>query len=167
MDMPQPLVGFIAMSGPINRRWFMGSQLTFFATGEKTAGQFALFEAKVNNGYAVPPHTHSREDETLYVLEGELSCTIGDKRYQVNVGDVVFLPRNVMHSWQALAEPTRFLVWINPAGSEEVFLKFSEPVMGSEAPPVQGPPDPVLMQQVVAMGNAFGVTYAFQNAALQ
>lgn len=163
MEEKKPLPAFTETPGTSNSRWFMGALLTFLATGEQTGGQISLFEATVRKDYEVPPHTHSREDESFYVLEGELVCEIGDETYSAKAGAFVFLPRNVQHSWRALTEPTRFLVLIYPADIEKVFLTFSEPAPASELPPVtQGPPDEALMERIVAMDNEYGAVYAFQ-----
>jgi quercetin dioxygenase-like cupin family protein len=168
LEEKRPLPAFTETPGTSNSRWFMGALLTFLATGKKTGGQFSLFEATVRKDYEVPPHTHSREDESFYVLEGELVCMIGDGTYPAKAGDFVFLPRNVQHSWRSVTEPARFLVLINPAGSEEVFLEFSEPAPALELPPVtQGPPDEAFMERIVAMDNEYGVMYAFQTESAQ
>jgi len=167
MEQRQPLAGFMERPSTSNARWFMGSLLNFLATGRQTGGQFSVFEAKVRRGEEVPPHTHSREDETFYVLEGEMACTVGDNTYHAKVGDLVFLPRDVQHTWKALTEPTRFLVWINPAGLEKVFLACSEPAPVMELPPVAAGPDDALTARVVAMDNQYGVVYAFQTEAPQ
>ncbi len=168
MEEKKPLPAFTESPGKSNSRWFMGALLTFLATGEQTGGEFSLFEATVRKDYEVPPHAHSREDESFYILEGELVCVIGDETYPARAGDFVFLPRNVQHSWRALTEPARFLVLINPAGSEEVFLEFSKPAPALELPPAtQGPPDEALMEHIVAMDNEYGVVYAFQTEGAQ
>jgi quercetin dioxygenase-like cupin family protein len=41
-------------------------------TGQSTGGAFAIVEHPVEPGGLVEPHTHSREDECTYVLEGEI-----------------------------------------------------------------------------------------------
>lgn len=166
MEGMKPLPAFAQSPGTSDSRWFEGALLTFLATGKQTGGQFSLFEATVRKDYEVPPHTHSREDESFYVLEGELVCTIGDETYPAKAGDFVFLPRNVQHSWRSITELARFLVLINPAGSERVFLEFSEPAPSLELPPVtEEPPDEAVMERIVAMDNEYGVVYAFQTEA--
>lgn len=164
MEQQHAPAGFVHSPGTSTPRWFMGSLLTFLATGEETGGRFSIFEAQVRGGEEVPLHTHTREDEAFYVLEGELACTVGTETYRARTGDFVFLPRHVPHAWKALTAPTRFLVWIQPAGLEAVFLAFSDPASGPELP-AAAPPDETLLERVVAMDNAFGVVYAFQTEA--
>jgi len=161
MESIKHLTGYAETPGKSNSYWYMGALLTFFATGKETDGQFALFEGTVRKDYEVPPHTHSREDESFYIIEGELQCTVGDKTFNGKAGDFIFLPRNVQHSWKTLSKPARFLVWINPAGCENAFLDLSEPAPVMELPPDE-PVSEELMQRAVALDNEYGIVYAFQ-----
>ena len=58
----------------------VGDVYRFLATGEDTNGKYALWEAIVPPGGGPPPHVHSREEEGFYVLEGEITVQVGDKR---------------------------------------------------------------------------------------
>src|SRR5215469_16113838 len=57
--------------------WYNGNLLTFLATAEDTQGRFALIEAVAKRGNVPPPHIHHREDETFYVMEGEMTFSVG------------------------------------------------------------------------------------------
>src|SRR5215475_5871909 len=48
-------------------------------SGADTGGAYCLLEASLAPGIGVPRHTHTREDETYYVLSGELDVIVGDK----------------------------------------------------------------------------------------
>lgn len=161
MESIKNLTGYAEGRTTSNSYWFMGCLLTFFSTGKETGGQFSLFEALVRGDYEVPLHTHTREDESFYILEGELECMVGDKIYHGKAGDFIFLPRNVQHSWKTLSKLARFLVWITPAGIENAFLAFCKPANALELPPVEAISEE-LMIQVVMLDNEYGVTYAFQ-----
>ena len=58
--------------------WYSGWLLTFLATAEETRGQCALIEATTRKGNVPPRHIHHREEESFYVLEGEMNVTVGD-----------------------------------------------------------------------------------------
>src|SRR5215469_1281374 len=73
--------------------WYSGWLLTFLATGQDTQGQFALQEQVGRKGNVPPPHIHHREDETFYVLEGEMTFSIGDRTIKATPGTMVFAPR--------------------------------------------------------------------------
>jgi len=46
-------------------------------SGEQTAGQFCLFENKSDGNTRTPIHVHAKDDETVYIIEGELTAVIG------------------------------------------------------------------------------------------
>src|SRR3712207_2318025 len=115
MDAPT-LHPFTEPTGLARSRWFMGSLFTFLATAEETGGQLACIDITVRKGIAIPPHTHTRDDESFYILEGAVLCHIGDSEYHAQQGGFVFLPRNIPHTWQPLTDTLRFLLLITPAG---------------------------------------------------
>ncbi len=115
--------------------WYNGALMTFLATGEDTQGRFALIEAVQRKGNVPPPHIHRREDEIFYVLEGELAFSVGDRTMKAVPGTMVFLPRNVQHSFTIESEQARVLVLLTPAGLEEWFKEFSVPAPAMTLPP--------------------------------
>ena len=75
-----------------------------------------------------PIHTHEREDEYSYVLEGRLWAQIGDRVVEAGPGEMVAKPRGIPHAfWNAGAEPVRFLEIIAPGGFEEYFFELAAP----------------------------------------
>jgi quercetin dioxygenase-like cupin family protein len=52
---------------------YMGSLITFLATGSETDGRFALMEYHTKPGNEPPPHVHEREHELYFVL-GKAQC---------------------------------------------------------------------------------------------
>lgn len=117
--------------------WYNGSLLTFLATSEDTEGQFALIEMVGRKGNVPPPHIHHREDEIFYLLEGELTVSVGERRFKATPGTMVFLPRNVPHSFTIDSEQGRMLVLLTPGGFEGWFRDFSVPATAMTLPPVE------------------------------
>jgi len=118
--------------------WYNGSLMTFLATGEDTHGQFALIEAVARKGNVPPPHIHHREDEIFYVLEGEIVVSVGDRTIKGTPGTMVFLPRDVAHSFTIESEQSRMLILLTPAGLERWFKEFSVPAQAMTLPPADG-----------------------------
>jgi quercetin dioxygenase-like cupin family protein len=54
--------------------------------GEQSGGEWAVVEWEVHAGDEPPIHTHTREDETLCVLEGSITAFVGDQRIDVEAG---------------------------------------------------------------------------------
>jgi quercetin dioxygenase-like cupin family protein len=119
--------------------WYSGWLLTFLATAEETRGQFALIEATARKGNVPPRHIHHREEETFYVLEGEMSVTVGDRTFKATPGTLVCLPREVAHSFAIESEQLRTLILLTPAGLEDFFKEFSVPAPTMTLPPAHEP----------------------------
>ena len=115
--------------------WYSGWLLTFLATGQDTQGQFALQEMVGRKGNVPPPHIHHREDETFYILEGEMTFSIGDRTIKATPGTMVFAPRDVVHSFTIDSEQVRILVMNAPAGVEDFFKECSVPAPSMTLPP--------------------------------
>ena len=111
--------GAFAQIGPMGVRFMVGA--------ERDAG-FSLVEHPIApRALAAPLHTHTREDEYSYVLEGRMGALLGDEVLVAEVGDLVFKPRNQWHTfWNAGDEPCRILEIISPAGFEHFFQELSD-----------------------------------------
>jgi len=60
-------------------------------------------------GGGMPRHTNTVEHEQ-YVLRGHAKIGIGAETFEVNAGDVVFIPAGVVHFYENLGEePFEFL----------------------------------------------------------
>jgi quercetin dioxygenase-like cupin family protein len=119
--------------------WYNGSLMTFLATGEDTHGQFALIEAVARRDNVPPPHIHHHEDEIFYVLEGEIVVSVDDRTIKGTPGTMIFLPRDVRHSFTIESEQSRMLILLTPAGLEEWFMEFSIPAPAMTLPPADEP----------------------------
>ncbi len=70
---------------------------------------FALRKFSMQKGGGMPRHTNTVEHEQ-YVLRGEANITIGDETHHVKTGDVVFIPKGAIHSYENTGdEPFEFL----------------------------------------------------------
>jgi mannose-6-phosphate isomerase-like protein (cupin superfamily) len=122
--------------------WHLGALLVFKALGEETGEQFWALEGLADKNMAVPLHSHSREDETWYVLEGEIIFIIGDKTVQAGPGTFAYIPRNTPHTFQVKTNTARWFGFGTPAGLDRWFFETGVPA-GSLTlpPPPAGPPD--------------------------
>jgi uncharacterized cupin superfamily protein len=72
-----------------------GSSAELKVQGEQTGGQWAVVEWRVRAGDEGPIHTHTREDETVYVLEGAITAFVGDQQIEVEAGSYGALPKGL------------------------------------------------------------------------
>lgn len=98
------------------------------ATGEQTAGRFALTEATVDAGFASPFHVHHDDDEAIYVLDGTIDLYLGDDMHEGVAGSWFFMPRAVPHGYKVRDDgPARMLILMAPSGFERFFHDYGQP----------------------------------------
>jgi mannose-6-phosphate isomerase-like protein (cupin superfamily) len=133
--------------------WFLGTLARMKLDGQHTAGRFALWEGVLPHGAAPPLHSHP-QDETFYVLEGELTAWLvepelaedrsdppgwlGSRGRRCGVGAVVFAPGGCPHTFRVESDTVRMLVLSTPAGIENMVRGLAEP---AKWPWLQPPPD--------------------------
>ncbi len=122
--------------------WHLGGLLTFKATSEATGGGLWVQEARGARGYASPMHSHAREDEAFYVLDGEITVYVGDETITATPGSFLWAPRDVPHAYCVESEEARFLALSTGSGFDRFFFATGEPAGTlTLPPPPEGPPD--------------------------
>ena len=69
-----------------NRDYGNGSNLELKLYGDQSGGDWAVVENRVRAGDEPPIHTHTREDESVYVVEGAITAFVGDQQFEVYAG---------------------------------------------------------------------------------
>ncbi len=106
--------------------WLGGLGIQFKLDGTNTQGAFSVVEHPLEPGAFALPHTHSREDEFSYVLEGTVGVKLGDQEFLVSRGTYIVKPRGIPHAfWNPGPEPARLLEIIAPAGFERYFMQLA------------------------------------------
>lgn len=113
--------------------WWKTGRVWVKVSGAESAGAFAQVEVEDPRGTAPPMHVHHHEDETFYVLDGELTLFAGGERIEVGPGEYAFVPRGTEHAYLVRSERARMLVTFSPAGFEEFFVAMG--AAGDEPPP--------------------------------
>ena len=81
---------------------------------------------RIPAGDEAPIHTHTREDETIYVLDGAITAFVADQRIEVEAGSYTALPKNVPHGLSVRGEEARLLITLKPAGAEYLLVPRDE-----------------------------------------
>lgn len=135
----------------------VGDKYTFLATGEQTGGAYTLADAIVPPGGGPPPHIHSREDESFYVLEGEITFTVDGRDVAAPVGTFVQAPRGIPHAFKNRTDaPARMLILCVPAGFEKFMAEFATELPSPDAPSL--PPTPEDIAKLVRLAPQYGIT---------
>jgi quercetin dioxygenase-like cupin family protein len=135
----------------------VGDVYRFLATGQETNGKYATIEALVPPGGGPPPHTHSREEESFYILEGEVTFTVNGERIVATAGTFANMPVGTPHAFKNESDrPARMLISVAPAGLEEMFFEFGVPVPpGAQA---AAPPTDAEIQKLIEIAPKYGIT---------
>ncbi len=126
------------LKGEVEPYWVMGGVIDVKLDAEKTGGAFTLLEIINPPGGGVPPHVHERDDETVVLVEGAATALIGGTPEPMAPGDVVFIPRGVVHAFEAGDSGARALAITSPGGSESMLRDGAPKKVGDGAPPEVG-----------------------------
>jgi len=91
----------------------VGDVYRILASGRQTGDVYTLSEIRVSPNNGPPPHIHSREDESFFILEGEVEFQVGDEKIAARPGTFIQGPRGIAHSFKNNTQlPARMLVFI-------------------------------------------------------
>jgi mannose-6-phosphate isomerase-like protein (cupin superfamily) len=134
-----------------------GGQYTIKASGEDSGGAFALIEMLIPPGAGPPPHTHSRETEVFYILEGELAIEVGDRSVTAAAGAYVQAPPGLRHVFRNPGKvPARVLLLAVPGGIEKFFQEISQAPLAAK-PRLPAILDPVARVYMAHTAAKYGI----------
>jgi mannose-6-phosphate isomerase-like protein (cupin superfamily) len=135
-------------------RWWLGSLAVIKATAADTGGQMSIIEITEPPGSEAPLHVHHREDESFWILEGDVTFEVGDRKIDARAGDYLFGPRDVPHRYTVGSAGCRMLFIMTPGGFEDLIIATSEPAASRTLPPpFEEEPD---WERIAAIASAYG-----------
>ncbi|WP_260736654.1 cupin domain-containing protein [Tunturiibacter lichenicola] len=133
---------------PIKTFKVFGERIDVLVNAATTEGASAAIIQHIPPGGGPPPHSHRHEDETFYVLEGEIEFLHEGEWSPVGVGDTAFGLRGVIHSFRnAGTTAGRVLIFIAPAGLEDYLEEISAYSPATDMP------------KIVEISKRFGITF--------
>jgi hypothetical protein len=87
-----------------------------------------------------------------------MSASVGGQTIKGTPGTLIFLPRNVLHSFAIKSEQLRMLVLLAPAGLEEYFKECSVPAPAMTLPPPAELPYSEI-QKLITVGAKYGLEF--------
>jgi len=138
--------------------WGPGNRCTFLLTGAQSGGTLFIFDCLVASGGGPLPHRHLAEDETFLLREGMIEFTGGGEVKSVSAGELIFVPRGLVHSYRNVGDTDALMVTIySPAGMEgwyrETFMPVSDPTQ---------PPPPIsddMIERMLATGHRYNIEW--------
>ena len=110
------------------------------------SGSVGMFELTVPAGSNVPPpHSHSHNDECVYVLEGKLRYSVGEDTRDLVIGESMFSPKGTIHRFNnPFDADARALIVQSPDIGPQYFKDVGAVVNGG------GPPDKAALVAVMS-----------------
>ncbi len=124
--------------------WFIDSVARIHIDGAQSTGALDLVEMTMPAGDMPPLHVHLHDDETFFVLAGELSLYAGDQHSVLTAGQALLVPRGVPHAYRAETD-VRALVLGTPAGFAAFVRAVGTPAEHDGLPPAGRPLDPAAL----------------------
>jgi len=120
-------------------------RINYVVDGSHTAS-LGMFELTVPPGSNVPPpHSHSGNEECLYVLAGTLRYTVGSETRDLTPGESMSTPKGVVHAFSnPFTETARALVVQSPDIGAQYFKDVAVVVNAG------GPPDRAALVSVMS-----------------
>ena len=116
--------------------WGFGSLWTIKASGEQTGDRFSMIEEVAPRGEGTPLHRHREDDETFYVLEGELTFYLEDDQpVTASAGSFVHVPGGAVHAFRVDSETARYLIITTPQHERFYRAAFGDPAQARTLSP--------------------------------
>jgi quercetin dioxygenase-like cupin family protein len=121
-------------------------EIRYVLDGVRTGAGSGMFELTVPAGARVPPaHSHTDNEEIVYVLEGVLRYAVDGDQRDLGAGESMRTPRGSVHSFgNPHGQTARALVVLTPDIGAQYFRDVAEAVSRP------GGPDPAAMAAVMA-----------------
>ena len=133
-------------SSPVSNHKLLGAQ---------TSGAIFSHIGSIAPGTLIAPHTHSREDEVTYVVEGELTIELGEEVLSAPAGSVVWRPRGQRHAiWNSSGQPAHFFEVVAPAENFEAFTRDVTRLVAMGK----------VREELLDVGRAHGIEFDIQHA---
>ena len=131
----QALAPVTTRSGEGEARWWLGGLAEIKVTAEQTGGLLSIVEITEPPNMDAPLHVHHREEESFWILEGDVTFEVGDETIEAHAGDFVLGPRGIPHSYTVGPNGCRMLFIMTPGGFENLVREMSVPAQSRTVPP--------------------------------
>jgi mannose-6-phosphate isomerase-like protein (cupin superfamily) len=95
------------------------SEIRLLISTAETSDTMSMIETITAPGSGPTYHSHSREDETFYVVSGTAEIQIEKDIFLCEAGDRIFGPRNMFHTYRNVGNTALKLVIVYTSGGFE------------------------------------------------
>jgi quercetin dioxygenase-like cupin family protein len=141
-----------------NRSYFDVGIGSVCLSGKDTGGAYCLLEASLAPGMGVPRHTHTREDESYFVLAGELEVIVGGRTFVLKPGDSLVAPRDIPHQLRNSGDvENHYLLIFWPSGFEGFLEATAVPAPDKAVAPTE--PPAAAIRNVHELAGEYGILF--------
>lgn len=125
-----------------------GEPVEVLVAGEATGGLSTTLTQTSPSGGGPPPHSHTNEDETFYVLDGEYEFLMNGQWVKAEHGRAIHSMRGHVHTFRNAGSTTgKMLVFVAPAGMEKYLEEISSLSMPED------------ITKLMAISERYGITF--------
>lgn len=110
---------------------FMGMDLVWKITSAMSDGAYVVFMQVAPPGSGVPMHIHHREEEEIFLVEGEVLFALGDSSntLELGPGDMVNMPKGTPHGFRIVGDkPAQILFTLDLSPGSDYETMFGDMV---------------------------------------
>lgn len=152
---PEP---YFLDSGDGERSVCFDQLFTVLLSADETQGQFGCFTMEAHKGQRIVAHSHVKDHETFYIVEGNVRVFLEDHEGNqvsklLTAGDFGFVPATYVHAFEVESTYTK-VFGACTAGFERFFHALGKPTDDKGAPTeVYMPPREQMMEAFQRFGN--------------
>ena len=99
-----------------------GIDMKVLLSTEATGGGISVLMAWQKPGEGPASHVHYDQEEMFFIVEGNIELTVDGRTSTAGPGTIVFIPRNVVHSFKNVGDTTACMLdWSLPGGQDHYF----------------------------------------------
>ncbi len=151
MRLPQQEKYIMTKPCEIEAIWILGALFRSFRQDGAPPGGVYLLEQVLLEGFSPPRHIHHNEDETFYMIEGEIEFLVGDEMVTIRPGDILVAPKGIAHTFLVTSPGGARMLTVTTEGEFESMARSAgRPAEYDGLPPRQEKPTPEQRAQLEA-----------------
>jgi quercetin dioxygenase-like cupin family protein len=137
--------------------WFLNSLIRIRLAASAGKDAITIIEHRVPRGDSPPLHSHRREDEIFYILEGDFLFQVNQTQQRGGPGDTLLVPQGTPHTYRVDSQEARYLT-VTRGGDFEKFVRaFARPAERTALPPPAAPPLPEALAEFAKIAASCGI----------
>jgi mannose-6-phosphate isomerase-like protein (cupin superfamily) len=136
--------------------WMLGGLYEVLLSSDETNGASTVMQMTMPAQSGPPPHVHHGVHETVYVVEGTITCYFDGQKVEAGPGSLVRIPADTPERFEPTTK-ARVVVTYEPGGMDKFFAEAAQPAARRELPATPtAPPD---TRRLTEIGSRYGLEF--------